>query len=243
MQDIVHYSWLEDSVRFGRLLPLSKKYVISGTPATQAALEREVDAYGDSFTQVTDENGLISAFAECAGQFVHPYDGGQEKPAAQKAKTTRALLEAELSVSRASPAEYRSQFRHLPASVQSSLRDPIRTFAGADVWVYGAKDSIAVKLGLSVMQLLGARVSETLHSGVSHILHIPSDDGASSIGSLEAILPSFKLRLVDKDAAAPGAGAAADGSSTVLIDLQWIEEKRQQVQVAAAERDHAPMQE
>lgn len=164
-------------------------------------------------------------------------------------KSTRALLEAELSVARAPPAAYRSQFHQFPPALQSALVAPVRAFAGSDVWVYGAKETVAAKLGLLVMQLLGARVSEALHAGVSHILHIDAPDGDSSLDSLRAILPAFNLRLVlvaepaagsaAAVAAAPAGGQQAAGDC-LLITLAWIEEQRQ-LQTQRMQRESIPM--
>lgn len=75
-QDIIHYSWLLDCVAQRRLLPFSSRYVIQGTDATTAALSREVDPYGDSYTLDTDRSVIEGALAEVAAKRAHPFDGG-----------------------------------------------------------------------------------------------------------------------------------------------------------------------
>jgi hypothetical protein len=76
LQDIIHYSWLLDCVSHRRLLPFSSRYVIQGTDATTAALSREVDPYGDSYTLDTDRATIEGALAEVAAKRAHPFDGG-----------------------------------------------------------------------------------------------------------------------------------------------------------------------
>jgi hypothetical protein len=104
MQDIVHYSWLQDSARTGRLLPLSKRYVIAGTAATMAALARETDVFMDSFTAPADEESLRASLAECVDALPHPF-GGAPRATGNNTSTanTRAFIQQLLTTSTPAP--------------------------------------------------------------------------------------------------------------------------------------------
>lgn len=141
VQDIIHYSWLLDCVKFGRLIPLSKKYVIGGTASTLAALDREVDGFGDSFTQPADLDSLIGSLQECAARYAHPFEGGQQRATTQRAIKDRPLLEQQLNQPNSPPTDYRSAYLQLTTDQQRAIQAPTRAFVGMELWVHGKKES------------------------------------------------------------------------------------------------------
>lgn len=67
--------------------------MIQGTDATTAALSREVDPYGDSYTLDTDRATIEGALAEVAAKRAHPFDGGAPFAAGEN-RTNRAHAQA-----------------------------------------------------------------------------------------------------------------------------------------------------
>ena len=53
--------------------------MVAGTAQTMAALQREVDAFGDSYTQDTDIMALRTALETVMEKYTHPYEGGIER--------------------------------------------------------------------------------------------------------------------------------------------------------------------
>jgi hypothetical protein len=136
-KDIIHYSWLQDSVANGSLLPLSKKYVVSGTARTLDALDREVDEFGDFYATPADAPSLARAIKEAETRFAHPFDGGMRLGAASSssgpqsaaARASAAAIKSELPHDSAivhalselritPPTGYRSQFHSFDAEEQ-----------------------------------------------------------------------------------------------------------------------------
>ena len=74
-----------------------------------------------------------------------------------------------------------------------------------------------VQLGLVTLQLLGARVSSVMHKDITHILFVPNETATNdfSIDALQAIVPSFGLKLAtgDDEVHQPAASAASAAST------------------------------
>ncbi|EFA81882.1 DNA ligase IV [Heterostelium album PN500] len=66
--DIVHFQWLLDCIEGKRRIPLGPKYMIFTTEATRDIFSKEIDPYGDSFTEDTDVQTLKDAFKQIERQ-------------------------------------------------------------------------------------------------------------------------------------------------------------------------------
>jgi len=256
--DIIHYQWLLDCVAQNRLLlPFSSRYVLQGTGATMAALAREVDPYGDSYTQDANVDTLEAALAEVAAKQPHPFDAataaaaplpgmgpGRSQPGRQLQSSLPSTLQ--LHLAKPAPANYRSQFLSFSPEAQAALSSPVRAFIGWEVFAYGSQSSTAAKLSLLTLQLLGARMTDTLSVRVTHVLMLPaaampSDTngaGAAAEGTaftkdaLKECIAGVGL-LLDENEEGSDAHAADSAASSAkvrhhckLITPEWVERQR-----------------
>lgn len=186
-KDIIHYQWLIDCVAQKRLLPFGSRYVIQGTEATERALAREVDPYGDSFTLDADRASLEMALAELSAKQPHPFEaplpGASPEPPSHAHRSLSGGKHAHSSIpstlqlhqARPAPAGYRSAWLSFTPEQQAALASPVRAFIGFEVFIYGPQDSVSAKLCVLTLQLLGARVTDVLSTSITHVLHTQED--------------------------------------------------------------------
>lgn len=148
LQDIINYRWLVDCVSATppRLLPLSRNYVIYATPATEAALAREVDQYGDSYTMDTDMDMIKKAMDDAAKCNEHPFRGGGECKLQKTAAFSKKSLEDKLNEAMEAPPAYQSCIFSFPTPARSLLTTPTRAFIGFDVFVFGGDEPVEMSV-------------------------------------------------------------------------------------------------
>lgn len=186
-KDIIHYQWLLDCVAQKSLLPFGSRYVIQGTEATEGALAREVDPYGDSFTLDADRTSLEMSLVELSAKQPHPFDapppGASPEPQSHAHRSLSGGKHAHSSIpstlqlhqARAAPKGYRSAWSSFTPDQQAALASPVRAFIGFEVFIYGPQESVATKLCVLTLQLLGACVTDVLSTSLTHVLHTQED--------------------------------------------------------------------